>query len=142
MLFLCTLCTNIIHSIHTTLTELLAHHMYTPAVIVQQDKDRVCRILGGTDKKLMPAVCAAYLDVFGSTLQEQLKKETLVTGDFLAATLAWCDCKDPTNGLEYTVQPTEPKALAKHLLAERMNLRAHIAENDAVLIYKACKVRL
>jgi hypothetical protein len=116
--------------------------MYILVVIVEQDKDRVCRILGGTDKKLMPAVCAAYLDVFGSTLQEQLKKETLVTGDFLAATLAWCDCKDPTNGLEYTVPPTEPKALAKHLLAERMNLRAHIAENDAVLIYKACKVRL
>jgi hypothetical protein len=84
----------------------------------------------------MPAVCAAYLDVFGSTLQETIKSEALVIGDFKAATLAWCDCKDPTNGLEYTVPPTEPKALAKHLLAERMNLRAHIAENDAVLIHR------
>jgi hypothetical protein len=55
-------------------------------------------------------------------------------GDFLAATLCWCDCKDPTNGLEYKPLPTAPVPLAKHLLAERLALRSHIAENDAVLI--------
>lgn len=105
-----------------------------------QDKDRICRLLGGTDKKDMPAVCAAYLDIFGSTLQEKLKSETVIFGDFQAATIAWCDCKDPTNGLEYAALPTEPKALAQHLLAERLNLKNHIANNDAMLINRACKV--
>ncbi|KAG5179156.1 hypothetical protein JKP88DRAFT_280489 [Tribonema minus] len=109
---------------------------------VGTDKDRICRVLGGTDKLLMPAVCEAYLDTYGETLQQSLNKETLVTGDFLLAAMAWCQCSDPTKGLEHRAAPAEARAKAKHVLQERENLREHIADSDAQLIRRACKAQL
>eukprot|EP00611_Tribonema_gayanum_P002000 TRINITY_DN11493_c0_g2_i1.p1 TRINITY_DN11493_c0_g2~~TRINITY_DN11493_c0_g2_i1.p1 ORF type:complete len:769 (-),score=266.08 TRINITY_DN11493_c0_g2_i1:3-2102(-) len=103
------------------------------------DKDRICRVLGGTDKLLMPAVCEAYLDTYGETVQQSLNKEALVTGDFLLAAMAWCQCSDPTKGFEHRAAPTEARAKAKHVLQERENLREHIADSDAQLIRRACK---
>jgi hypothetical protein len=65
-----------------------------------QDADRICRLLGGTDKRAMGAVCEAHLDAFGQTLQEAFKQETMMGGDLRKAACAWCDGHDPTGGLE------------------------------------------
>ncbi|KAG5191952.1 hypothetical protein JKP88DRAFT_148696, partial [Tribonema minus] len=105
---------------------------------VGTDSDRICRLLGGTDKRAMPAVCEAYLEAFGATLQETFKREALMTGDFRKAAAAWCDSNDPTGGLEYAARPSDPKALAQRLLREREALRSEIAEADAVTLQRAC----
>lgn len=59
------------------------------SLLLAQDSDRLCRLLGGTDKRLMPAVCEAYLHTYGATIQETVRKEALMGGDFKAAVTAW-----------------------------------------------------
>ncbi len=103
------------------------------------DKERICRLLGGTDKQLLKTVAATYLDHYGQTISEALKDETMVMGNFKAATLTWIKISDPTNGLEYEITPSDPKRALLKLLKEREALREHIAEADATLIYRAVK---
>ncbi len=103
------------------------------------DKERICRLLGGTDKQLLKTVASTYLDHYGQTIAEALKDETMVMGDFNAATLTWIKICDPTNGLEYEITLSEPKKALLQLLKEREALRQHIAEDAATLVYRAVK---
>lgn len=88
----------------------------------------------------MGAVNECYLDVYGKTLQESIKSEALMIGDFKKATLAWCQGIDPSGNIEYTTSYCDEKTHAKQALKERENLRDFCASRDAAIIRKACKV--
>lgn len=45
------------------------------------DEDRTCRLLGGTDKRKIPAVASYYLETYGRSIVEDLKDE--ISGKFL-----------------------------------------------------------
>lgn len=102
-----------------------------------QDTDRVCRLLGGTDKRLLPSVCATYLDAFGAALPETFAHETAMSGDLRAAAGAWCACRDPTAGAEGEMAvAVGARAAARAALRQRDALRDAAAEADAVAIHQ------
>jgi stress response protein SCP2 len=117
----------------------IAYALYQAFDGIGCDRDRVCRLLGGADKKLLPDISARFLDVYGKTIQECLKDETTVMGDFKAAATQWVMGSDPTKRMEFVTPPSEPKELLKHLLQERENIRDHLARDDAQRVYYACK---
>lgn len=57
------------------------------------DEDRVCRLLGGTDKRKTRAVADFYLETYGTSLVESLKEELsgtfLKVIDYLKLCLTW-----------------------------------------------------
>lgn len=106
---------------------------------VGTDLDRLCRVLGSTDKTLMPEVNECYLHTYGKTIVETLKAEVMVMGDFLAACKSWCANTDPTQGRENAPVPNNPKELAVLRWTEREHLRDFLAIMDAKSIRRACQ---
>ncbi|CAM9731598.1 unnamed protein product, partial [Choristocarpus tenellus] len=108
------------------------------------DNERVCRLLGGTDKKKLFDIASYYVETYGTSLGERLKNES--SGNFRKATVLWVKGNDPTAGLEYItdieVDAEDEDAMKNHakaLLQERENLRDFVCQVDASDIREACK---
>ncbi|CAM9228095.1 unnamed protein product, partial [Phaeothamnion confervicola] len=105
------------------------------------DDRRVCYLLGGTDKRLLPAVCDWFLNAYGTSLREALLDE--LSGDFEDAAIAWIAGADPTGGMEFAVAAgggvTALRARAQAVLQQRENLKDFVCRMDAQQIRAACK---